>query len=152
MSIEQLQEDLKALASRIPTGPLVTPAELAAYLKNDLVPFLSAVTTELEEVDGSVADLVQRAAEVLHEESAAVFAGIITSGAVLIAELKTRIGSDRRLQEAIKEWESLAKEGTQILEEITFPYEPEDDDEGAEQAQAPAPAPVAGAVGATEKS
>jgi ABC-type transporter Mla subunit MlaD len=128
----------------------VTAGALGAYLKNDLVPFLSAVTTELEEVDGSVGDLVQRAAEVLHEESAAVFAGIITSGAVLINELKTRIGSDRRLQDAIKEWESLAKEGTQILDEIVFPYEPEDEDE-AEQAQGTGAAPEPGAA-AAEKS
>lgn len=132
MSIEQLQDDLKQVIGAVPSGPLVTAPEIAAYLKNNLLPLVESTVDELAEVDGSVGDLVTQAQDVLHEDSAQVFAGIIASGKVLISELRTRIGNDHRLLKAIKEWEELAKEGAQLLDDITIP----DDEE--EQPEAPA--------------
>lgn len=136
MSIEQLQADLKQVITAVPSGPLVTAPEIGSYLKNNLLPLFQSLADELGEVDDSVCDLVNRAVDVLHEDNAQVFAGVIASGKLLVGELRTRIGSDRRLLDAIKEWETLAKEGVQILEDITIPDD-EDPDEGDEQPEPP---------------
>lgn len=121
MSIEQLKEDLKAVISALPSGPLTTAAEMSAYLKNNLLPFMESAVGELEEMDGTIEDLVTQAQDVIHEETAKVFAGIITSGLILVNELRARIGNDRRLLDACKEWENLAKQGSELLEDITIP-------------------------------
>jgi hypothetical protein len=127
MSMEQLREDLKQVAGRLPTGPLTSAADLAGYLRNDLLPFVATMTDEIGEIDESVEDLVHQTPDALHEETSAVFAGIIASGVILANELKTRVGTDKRLLDLIKEFLALAKQGEEILEEITIP-DPEPDE------------------------
>jgi hypothetical protein len=124
MSIEQLKEDLKAVVGALPSGPLTTAAEMAAYMKNNLLPFVEAVVGELEEMDGNIEDLVMQAQDVLHEENAEVFAGIITSGIILakeLEELAAKTGDSKRLQPLINEWRELASQGSELLEDITIP-------------------------------
>lgn len=131
MSIEQLKEDLKAVIGRVPTGPLTTAAEIGGYLKNDLLPFIESTVGEMEEMDGTIEDLVNQAQDVIHDATAQVFLGIITSGLLLVRELRTRVGSDRRLLDACKEWEDLARQGSELLEDITIPDDEDEEQEGA---------------------
>ena len=137
MSIVQLQEDLQAISKAIPDGPLVSAAELRDYIRNNLVPFLSAQVSEVEEMDGAISDIVNQSEDVLHQESAEVFIAIITSGLLLINELATRIGNDQRLLAAIKEWKKVAKRGEEIVNDITIP---DDEDEDPDEVEASTPA------------
>lgn len=137
MSIVQLQEDLLAVTNAIPQGPLVSAADLSNYLKNNLVPLLSATVSELEEMDGAIGDIVNQTEDVLHQESAEVFMGIIASGLLLINELATRVGDDRRLLGAIKEWRKVAKKGEELINNITIP----DDEDEVDEDEAPTDAP-----------
>lgn len=124
MSIETLKDDLKAVAGALPTGPLTTAAEMATYMKNNLLPFVESVVTEMEEMDDNIGDLVTSAEDVLHEENATVFAGIITGGLALVKELEdiaAKTGDGQRLKPLIKEWRELAKQGGELLEDITMP-------------------------------
>lgn len=124
MSIEQLKEDLKAVIGRVPTGPLTTAAEMGGYLKNDLLPFIESTVGEIEEMDGTIEDLVLHTEDVLHEESATVFVAIITGGMALVKELEdlaAKTGDSQRLKPLIKEWRALAEQGSELLEDITMP-------------------------------
>ncbi len=124
MSIEQLQADLKAVIGRVPTGPLTTAAEMGSFLKNDLLPFIESTVDEMAEMDDNIGDLVTSAEDVLHEENATVFAGIITGGLALVRELEdlaAKTGDGQRLKPLIKEWRELAKQGGELLEDITMP-------------------------------
>jgi hypothetical protein len=127
MSIEQLQEDVRNVAQRLPSGPLTSAADLADYMRSDLLPLLVTMTEEMDEIDTSVEELVHQTPDTLHEETAAVFAGIIASGSVLATELLARSGNDKRLLDLIKEWRSLAQQGEELLDDITIP-DPEPDD------------------------
>jgi hypothetical protein len=145
MSIEQLREDLTQVAARIPSGPLTSAAELAAYIKNDLVPFIGSAVDEIEEIDESVGDLVNQTPDALHEETAAVFAGIIASGSVLAGELRARAGNDQRLLALLKEWGKLAEKGKELLDDITIPDEVDEAEETDGEADAkPAETPTEG--------
>lgn len=126
MSIDTLRQDLKQILESIPEGPLTAAADVAAYLRNNLVPFVSNVVDELSAVDDCVGALVNEAEDILHEDNAEVFAGIITSGKVLVGELRIRVGGDRRVLALIREYEILAAKGVQILDDIVVP---DDDDE-----------------------
>jgi hypothetical protein len=75
-------------------------------------------------MDGNIEDLVMQAQDVLHEENAEVFAGIITSGIILakeLEELAAKTGDSKRLQPLINEWRELASQGSELLEDITIP-------------------------------
>lgn len=142
MSIETLKDDLKAVAGALPTGPLTTAAEMTAYMKNNLLPFIESVVTEMEEMDDNIGDLVTSAEDVLHEENATVFAGIITGGLALVKELEdlaAKTGDGQRLKPLIREWRELAKQGGELLEDITMP----DPDPDLEE---PADSPIAGSA------
>lgn len=133
MSIEQLKTDLKSVIEAIPA----MGSDLPDYLRNNLLPLFEAVVAELGEQDEAIADLVQGASEVLHTESAGVFAAIIVSGRALAAELRTRAGNDHRLLALVKEFGELADQGEEILNDIVIPDVDEDEDPDE-------PAPAAG--------
>jgi hypothetical protein len=128
MSIEQLESDLKAVANAVPTGPLTSAAELGSYIKNNLVPLIAATVEEVKEMDDTIGDLVTRSADVLHEDTAQVFGGLIFSGLVLLKELEQRAAGDRAILAQIKEWRALAEQGSAILDDITIPDDEDDED------------------------
>lgn len=128
MSIEQLQADLEQVATACPTGPLVSAPDVADFLRNNLIPFIAAHVGETSEMDEAIDNLVHQEPDILHEETAGVFASIITSGRVLADELYKRIGTDQRLRALIKEYRDLAAKGSEILDEITV-MDPEDPEE-----------------------
>lgn len=148
MSIETLKEDLKAVAGALPSGPLTTAAEMAAYMKNNLLPFIESTVTEMEEMDGTIEDLVTQTPDVLHEEAAATFMGVITGGLALVAELEglaAKTGDGPRLKPLIKEWRDLAEQASELIEEITIPDPDADPDDAAETPAVEAAALSAGA-------
>lgn len=130
MSIETLKEDAKRVIAALPTGITVTADQLSAFMRDNLLPLAESLIEEIGEVDGVVDDLVHQTQEVLHDESAEVFAGIITGGEVLVTELRTRCGNDQRILTLIRAWLELAKRGKQILEDVVVPEEYEDDEDG----------------------
>lgn len=122
MSIEQLQKDLSTVTSKCP-GDL---GAIPDYLHNFLLPFLESTVEELSAVDEVVYGLVHDAEDILHEESGAVFAGIITSGMAICTELAQRAGNDPRILKLVREFRDLAKQGKEILEEIVMVDDAED--------------------------
>lgn len=148
MSIETLKEDLKAVAGALPTGPLTTAAEMATYMKNNLLPFIESTVTEMEEMDGTIEDLVTQTPDVLHEEAAATFMGVITGGLALVAELEglaAKTGDSQRLKPLIKEWRDLAEQASELIEDITIPDPDADPDDAAETPAVETPALPPGA-------
>lgn len=152
MSMEQLKTDWdlvkQAAAEKFGKTPaLATANEIAQFMSGDLLPWMDAFLEEVAEIDESVGDIVLKQEDVLHEDNAEIFAGIIASGRVLIGkELRSRCGNDRRLLKAIDEWMALSQDGEAILEDITIPDpEPDDGDPAAPEIDAePAPDQKAG--------
>lgn len=137
MSIEQLQKDLGTVTSKCPSDLGAIPD----YLHNYLLPFLETTVEELSAVDEVVYGLVHEAEDILHEESGAVFAGIITSGMAICTELAQRAGNDSRIMKLVREFRDLAKQGKEILEEIVMVDDDgEPEPEVAEAAEAVEPA------------
>lgn len=135
MSIETLEEDLKSLTTRCPDGPLVTVPDLVAFIKNDLVPYISAVVEEVVEHDAGIDSLFHNADDVLHEENASVFAAVITLGKQIGNELRVRVGTDKRLLAVLKEWNALLETASTLLTEIVVP---DQDDEDEDEVETPA--------------
>jgi hypothetical protein len=127
MSVETLKQDLEQVIASIPQGPLTTAVDLAGFICNNLVPFVENIVDELVEQDECIGALVNESEDILHEENAEVFAGIIASGKVLIGELRVRIGNDKRVLGLIREYEILAAKGARILTEIVIPDDDADD-------------------------
>jgi hypothetical protein len=127
VSIDTLKQDLKQVVESIPQGPLVTAADLADYIRTNLVPFVSNLVDELSEVDDCIGALVNEAEDILHEDNAKVFAGIIASGNLLVSELRIRVGNDKRVLSLVREYEILAAKGVQILGDIVVPDDPDED-------------------------
>ena len=138
MTIEALKSDLAQIAAAAPHDPALVPE----FLRNNLLPFLESTMDELAELDDCVENLVEGTEPVLHEEQAAVFAGVIEGAAVLIAELKARAGTDRRILTLIAKWQELAKQARQIIDDITM-WAPDGEAEGHGDVEAsPAPTPA----------
>lgn len=125
MSIAQLKQDL----TQITEAATASNLDPAAYMRDNLLPWMESLVNEVNEMDGAIEDLVHESADVLHEENGAVFAGIIAGGLALATELAQRAGNDPRLIKIIREYRDLAKQGSAILEEIVLPDD-EDDEEG----------------------
>ncbi len=155
MSIETLKQDLKENLASLASIE-ATPEALKAHLQNSLWPFFEAALDEMDEIDGAVQDMLEEMPDMIHEETAEVFAQIITKGIALMAELRKRAGNDPRILKLVKEWSELAAQGTEILEETTLPDgeddEDEDEDEGDEPDEGPATATAEPAAASGEGS
>lgn len=137
MSIEQLESDTKAVVSALPTGGLISAADMAAFMKNNFLPLFTDLVDELKAMDGAIADLASGAVEILHRDNASVFLALIEGGAKVIADLKAKLlelggKPSAELDQAIKEWNTLAEEGREILEEVTFVDTDDDEDQDDE--------------------
>jgi hypothetical protein len=137
MSIEQLKSDAAAVVAALPSGPLISAADMAAYMKNNLLPLFADLVDELGEMDAAVAELVTGSVDVLHTDSSTVFRTLIEGGTKIIADLQARISElggavTGELAQAIKEWASLAQEGREILEDVTF-ADADDEDDGDDE-------------------
>lgn len=151
MSVEQLIADLSTLVQAVKGfGPLTSAPDIGAFLKQQLVPFVESMATELVEVNSDIEDLVFKSNDILHADTAELFVGVCVSGRVLMKELEQRAGNDRRVLDMIKEWRNLATQAEQVVKDITY-IEPEDeeepepeDEEEPEDPDAPEEPPVAG--------
>ncbi len=137
MSIEQLKSDAAAVVAALPSG-LISAADMAAYMKNNLLPLFSDFVDELGEMDAALAEMVTGAVDVLHTDNSVVFMTLIEGGAKIIADLQAKIVElggtvTGEIAQAIKEWDSLAADGREILEDVTFDGPDEDDDEDENQ-------------------
>lgn len=133
MSMPQLQSDLAEVKKAIPSGPLVTVEDLLVFIKHNLVPLIESHVGETAEIDEAVHDLVTHEADILHEETASVFASLVVSGREVAKELRARAGNDRRIIALVNEFVGLCDQGDEILNEITVP-----DDEDPEESSAEA--------------
>jgi hypothetical protein len=143
MSIMQLQADLKELMGRLLAEPPATTPALVLWLQDNLLPWLQSQSEELGEMDEAIESIIHDSVDVLHPESGAVFAGIITSGLAIATELAARAGNDQRILTVVKEFRVLAVQGKEILEEIVLDDEDDEDDEDEDEEEddeAPAPA------------
>ncbi len=127
MSMETLMADLAEITKS--AGALTSGPDVAAFMQANLLPWLSSFTEEVSEMDEAIEDIVHESPEVLHTESGAVFAAIITSGLQIATELATRAGQDQRLLAIIREFRKACVQGKDLLEEIVIPDDPDDDDD-----------------------
>jgi len=139
MSIDQLQQDLDDVIAACPSGPLTSAADMAAYNKNNLLPALKAIVSELADIDEVVEGLVHSAEDILHGEAAAVFVGLIQLGTRLATELAARLGpTDNDQRALLRDYAVAAKEAGELLDEITiFESEPDPDADAEDTEDAP---------------
>lgn len=153
MSIDQLKTDLEAITASIGSATGIPDhGSWASWVRNELLPYLESQVNEMAAMDESIGDIFHQSEDVLHTDSAAVFAAVIASGMVLGAELKTRIGGDRRLLRAIEEFEKVARHAQELLGEITIVDADEEEDEEEDEEAAPAPDVPAPAAPPSEAS
>lgn len=119
MSIQQLQSDLEEVKKALPTGQLVSSQEVMDFLKHNLVPLIESHVNETAEIDEAVHDLVTHEADILHEETAGVFASLVVSGRELAKQLMSRAGKDPQIAALCKEHLDLCEQAEEILDEIT---------------------------------
>lgn len=149
MSIEDLQTEFERIEKIVAEPPRGGEAEAAwALLRDSVVPFLSLLVEEIGEMDEAIEEAYHDMPDALHTENAKVFAGIIASGTVLSQELRKRVGNDRRLIDLIKEWNQIAAQGREILEEITVPDTIPDQADTLEAGEETEPPPAAAEGGA----
>jgi hypothetical protein len=134
MAMDALKDDMKSVAAKIRTlNPQTSTGELVKLLKGEVWPFIESVASELEEIDISVAEIVEGQDECLQPESAQLFAGIIAGGvgmAAKVRELATKNGGmDEALTKAVDDFEALCKEGAALVDELTVDPEDEGDPE-----------------------
>lgn len=137
MSIEDLKADLAdnmAEAKALGTSITTSVQDIVKHLNNSFWPFVENVVTEMEDLDEGLSDLYHGAEDILQPDTAKLFAGVITGGAILVTELERRLtAADGKLKEAIAEWRELADQAGAALEEIVVP-EAEGDDEDEDEA------------------
>jgi hypothetical protein len=119
MTMQQLLSDLAEVKKALPSAPLASSDDIATYLKHNLIPFIEAHVAETAEMDEALANLVEHEADLLHEETAAVFVSLIMSGREVARELAARMGNDQRLHKLLTEFRELCKQGEEILNEVT---------------------------------
>jgi hypothetical protein len=105
---------------RVPIGPTTTALEVGSFLRDELLPFAETLVGEIGEMDEAIDDLVHQTPDVLHTESATVFASVLAAGSAIAAELRTRAGNDARLLRALREFDALVKEAKVILDDIVI--------------------------------
>lgn len=131
MSIETLKSDLDDIVKS--ANELQQPQpDVFAWLTNHLLPWTQSLTEEVAEMDKAIQDLVDESVDVLHSDSAELFARIIAGGAKMAAELRTRVGDDRRVLKEVADYVALLGQGKSLLEEI-YIADDEEEEEGEEE-------------------
>lgn len=135
MSMETLREDLKAITPVVAAlhPDLATTAEVVKALK-EVWAFVESHVDETEEIDEVVADIVSDAEDILHPDTAKVFAAIIAGGAVMAAAIEANVSRDTNPQlfKAVEEFTANCKKGKDLLEEIVIDTGDDDDDDDEE--------------------
>lgn len=122
-NLRTLRQDLTDII-----GKATTATEPMPFMRDELLPWLSAFLDEVTEIDSAVEATVYELEDVLHTENSQTIAGLITLSRAIATELRTRAGNDSRLLQLIKEHEKKCTEVAGILDEITIPDEPDPDD------------------------
>ncbi len=132
MSLETLKADLKAnIAEAKKLSGMSTIQEVVDHLNTVLWPTMEALVDEVDEIDSCVEDVVHGAPELLHPESGAVFAAVVTGAVTVSQALKARITKEAEpaLYKVIEELERNCRNANKILDEIVLEESEEDDDE-----------------------
>jgi len=142
VSLDELQSDFAANSAQIkaldPTTS--TTSDLVKLIKFTLWPFVQNMVMEMSEIDDAMQDVIDNAEDILQEETAGLFAGVMLGAAALIAELEKRLTlpADAKLVKSIRDWKAALVEANTVLAEITIetPEPPKDEgrppDEGDE--------------------
>lgn len=130
MALDDLQRDLKlnteeakSLLAQHQGDPLL------GHIVNTLWPFQEAVLEELNEMADALDAAVQQSDDLLHGETAGVFAAVILGATRMADELDKRLlPSETEFRADLVKIRTLLTEASVILEEITVPDD-EDDEE-----------------------
>lgn len=129
MSIASLRADLADVVNALTQRTFETPADVQAFLRDELVAWLGNAVNEIDEMDESIAGIYERSEDVLQPETAGIFAKMIVGVRELGAELATLKKDDATWLAKIAEYSQASVLAEQTLEQITT--DPQDDeDEG----------------------
>lgn len=124
----------------------VADSSTREHLQDTLWPFLEAIVEAIEEIDDSVAELIDHEEDYLQPETAAVFAAVIQSSMLLVAELKKRdigvatIAATRTdgttvqvaLKDAVEQHEQLCAQAIELLGSVTMMMQEDDKEDDGE--------------------
>lgn len=136
MSIEDLQSDLERNLTELDAQTFASLDDVKAYFKSTIYPLLASVSSELEEIDNDVADMVQQSEDILQPETAGLFAMIIGNAIQLCGALQKRLKDNKNdavWAQKIAQTMHICELGKNTLDQITVqPDADEDQDPAAE--------------------
>lgn len=133
MSMETLRKDLTANLTAVAAikSELASP-EVVANMVKEMWAFMENLVDELDEIDGSVADLYSEADDILQPETAAVFSALVLGAGPIAAALKTRLDpsktEDQVFLKMCDEHIKNAQEAEALLQEIVVDVGDDGDD------------------------
>jgi hypothetical protein len=143
MSLEDLQSDIDRNLGELDAHAFSSPDEIRAYFRDTMYPLLASVSSELEDIDNDVADMVQQSEDILQPETAGLFAAVIVGAVQVMAALEKRLKAntnDNKWLAKIQQLRHVCDLAQKTLHEITV--QP-DADEPPDDAEASASEPDA---------
>lgn len=135
MTVESLKADLQSNLQTLTTmGPLTSSADIVLHLKNTLWPFVESLVTEVEEQDECIENLLNGAEEIIHPETAKVFANVIVAGLGIAKALEDQSPGNAAVKRAVDAFRGMCKVAQETLEEVTVLEDPDDEDEDEDSA------------------
>jgi hypothetical protein len=136
VSIEDLQSDLERNLAELDNRAFTSFDDVRSWLRDTLFPLMTNMTSEIEEIDNDVADMVQQSEDILQPETAGLFAMVIANCIQLAGALGKRLKqnpNDQKWAAKIQQSLHVCELATKTLQEITVqPDAPDDDGESDE--------------------
>lgn len=112
-----------------------TVGDVVAHIQHVLWPYLRSLVEETLDIDATVHDLVHETDDVLHPETAKIFAGLVVGVEGLVSHFLPTIdkAKDPKIHAGLVQLRALARKAAEILEEITMPEVDEDEDDDIEE-------------------
>ena len=127
MSLPELVKDCVRngnMSTLLATG---MPPEVATYFNETLWPYLESLAEETAELERDLAIEIAESDDILHEETAAVFAAVIELGKRMADLLRQQATGP--VKELVDAFDQIAPQATAILTDITIADNDDDDDD-----------------------
>jgi len=137
MSLDELCSDLEANQTELEKVQMFSADDVKKYLASTVWPFLENVVAEIEDLDASLSDLVEKTEDILQPETAGIFAVVIQGCVQVMDELAKRLrpgnAGDQKWKVKLGELRKICNTAAETLQEITvMPDEADDNTDNTE--------------------
>jgi hypothetical protein len=119
----------EALAKQLNVASTI--GDVVAHIQHVLWPYIRSVVEETIDIDEAVHDLVHETEDVLHPETAEVFAALVVGTQGLINHVLPSVDKDKdpKIYAGLMKLREIARRAGKVLDEIVMPEVDEEDDE-----------------------